>query len=89
MMKKPSTKIREVVKQGVYIPHKQNVIMSLGASGSVWELSDQNSSMVKSQSLQDRCSGLQVHLGAPGSTWERRRQSLEHRRQAWEHVESQ
>jgi len=47
--------------------HQQNVIMSLGASRSVWELSDQNRRQVKSQRWLDRRSGLQEHLGAPGS----------------------
>jgi hypothetical protein len=83
--------------------HQQNVFWSLGASGSVWELSDQNPRVVKSQSVLDRCSGLQVHLGAPRtadnkpwSTWVRPRQAWERRpkawkrqQQAWEHIESQ
>ena len=47
--------------------HQQNVIMSLGASGSVSELSDQNHRVAKSQSLLDQLSGLEVHVGAPGS----------------------
>jgi len=47
--------------------HQQNVNVSLRDSGSVWELSDQNPRVVKSQSWPDRCIGLQVNLGAPGS----------------------
>ena len=82
--------------------HQQNVIISLGASGSVWELSDQNPGVVKSQSWLDRRSGFQVHLGAPGSagdktgsaneklgsTWEHRWQICKHRQLAWEHLKS-
>ena len=45
--------------------HQQNVFLSLGAAGSVWELPDQNPRVVRFQSLLDRCSGLQVHRGAP------------------------
>jgi len=41
--------------------------MSLGASGIIWELLDQNPRVAKSQSLLDRRSGIQVHLDAPGS----------------------
>jgi len=52
----PSTKI-----------HQQNVLLSLGASGSIWELPDQNAMVVKSQSVQDQCIGLQVHQRAPAS----------------------
>jgi hypothetical protein len=72
--------------------HQQNVIMSLGASGSIWKLSDRNPRLVKSQSWLDRRSGLQMYLGAPesagdkagnadnkpGSTWERQRQACKH-----------
>jgi len=43
---------------------QQNWWWSLGASGSVWELSDQNPRVVKSFSVLDRCTGLQVHLAA-------------------------
>jgi hypothetical protein len=48
--------------------HQQNEFWSLEAWGSVWELSDQNHRVVKSQSLLAGCSGLQVLLGAPEST---------------------
>jgi len=65
-------------------------------------VSDENPRVVKSQSGLDRCSGLEVHLGAPGSTvskagsadhkpgstWERQGQACERRPQAWEHVDS-
>jgi len=51
----------------VDILYHQNVPMSVGGSGSVWELSDQNPRVVKSLSWLDRSSGLQVHLRAPGS----------------------
>jgi len=44
--------------------HQQNLLMSLGASGSSWELSDQNPRVVNSQSWLDQCHGLQVHLEA-------------------------
>ena len=47
--------------------HLQNVFLSLRASGSVWELSDQNPRVVKSQSWLDQCSGLQVRLGTTRS----------------------
>jgi len=48
--------------------YQQNVSMSLGASGSVWQLSDQNHRVAKSRSLLDRRSALRCtweHLGAP------------------------
>jgi len=71
--------------------HQQNVFLSLGASGSIWELSDQNPRVVKSQSRLDRCSGLQVHLGAPGSAGEKPRSADDksgstsnHSRAVWE-----
>ena len=71
--------------------HQQNVFWLLGASGSIWELSDQNARVVKSQSILDWHPGLQVHLEAlgsvgdnsgsadhkPGSIWELQRQVLE------------
>jgi len=41
--------------------------MPLGASGSDCELSDKNHRVAKSQSILNRHSGLQVHLGTPGS----------------------
>jgi len=82
-----------------YAVHQQNVYLSLWASGSVWELFNQNQRVVTSQSLSDWCSGHQVHLGAPainlcrhmwsgdsqGSIWERWPQAWEHQWQAWEH----
>jgi len=77
--------------------HQRNVFCSLGASGSVWGMSDNNPRVVKSIRLMDRCSGLQEHLGAPGSTcddpgstdnmtgstYKRRWQASEHRPQSW------
>jgi len=76
--------------------HQHNVIMSLGASGSVWELSDQNPRVVKSQRCLDQCSGLQVRMGAcwsagdnPGSADNRPGSTWECRQQAWAHLESQ
>jgi len=88
---------RVVVEQ-----RQQNVFRSLGASGSVWELLDQYPRVVKSQSLLDQCSGLQVCQGAPGSagdkfgsvdrkpvsTWQRRWQPRQCWPQTWEHVKS-
>ena len=88
--------------QGIILPlltatiHQQNVFLSLGVSGSVRELSDQNPRVVKCHSLLERCSDLQVHLGAPGSaknkpgsTWERQQQALEYSQQILEHLKSQ
>jgi len=81
--------------------YQQNVFWSLGASGSVWELSDGNPRVFKSWSVLDWCSGLQVHLGAPGSasdksgsadqkprnTQERQQQAWQCRPQVWMHIE--
>jgi len=38
--------------------HQQTVFLSMGASGSVWELSDKNPRAVKFQSSRDGCSDL-------------------------------
>ena len=64
--------------------HQQNVFLSLGASGSVRELSDQNYRVAQSQSWRDWWSGLQMLLGpiqrpsgGPGSAGEKQ---LWHRR---------
>ena len=62
------------------LQHQHNVLRSLGASGRVWELSNQNPRVVISQSRLDRRSGPS---GAARRTWERRRQGWEHRQQAW------
>jgi len=57
-----------IISSGIaVILHQQNVFLSLGASGSVWELSDQNSRVVESQSCLDQCSGFQVHQGSAGN----------------------
>jgi len=55
-------------KGGSVVYHQQDEFWLRGASGSVWELSDQNPRVVWSQTLLDRFSRLQMHLGAPGSS---------------------
>jgi len=73
----------------------------MGACGSVWELSDKNHRVVKSQSWLDWCSVLQVdlealaiHLWGPRrsgakqwSTWVHQLKAWERQQQAWEHLE--
>jgi len=74
--------------------HQQNVSLSLGASGSVWKLSDQNPRVVKFKSILDWCSGLYVQLGAPatnlgghGRFGDNLGRAWECRQQAWKHQE--
>jgi len=72
-------------------------------TGSLWEclrVVGPVPGCVKSQCLLDRCSDIQVHLGAPGSkgnkpgraddkpgsTWEHRQRAWESRREAWDHL---
>jgi len=62
----PSPRRRVVLRTYILYSSAQCILVT----GSVRELSDQNHRVVKLQSLLDWCSGLQVHLGAPGSTWE-------------------
>jgi hypothetical protein len=71
--------------------HQQNVFSSLGASGSDWELLDGNPRAVKPRSLLDRCIGLLVHVGAPGSAGDKPESTdyksgyiLNHSRAVWE-----
>jgi hypothetical protein len=54
-----------VLRKGITITrHQQHSLLSLEASGSLWELANQNRSIVKFQTLMDKCSGNLVHLGA-------------------------
>jgi len=47
--------------------YQQNGFLSLRNSGSVWEILDQNHTVVKSHSWLDWCGGVQVCLAMPGS----------------------
>jgi hypothetical protein len=44
--------------------YQQNVLWYQEASGSVWELPDQNPTVVKFESYVDWCSERKVHMGA-------------------------
>jgi len=69
--------------------HQQNLSVTLCASGSIWELLDQNFRVIKSQSVLDRCSGHQVHLGAPANNPHGHRRSAGNQRstgEAQQHV---
>jgi len=77
------------------IEHHWNESGLLGASGSVWQLSDKNCGVVKSLSLLEPYSAFQVHLGEagsadhqPGSTWVSWRQACVCQAQAWEHLKA-
>jgi len=71
-------------------------LLSLGASGSISELADENPTMIKCQSWLDRCSGLLICQEAPwcaghkhGPADNKSGSWPEHRPSAWEHLESQ
>jgi len=69
-----------------WLLHQPNVCWSLQASGRVWELSDQNARVIKSQRSLGRRSGLPVQLQVPGSADDKPGSTWEHWQQAWVHV---
>jgi len=57
-------------------------------TGSLWECLRVVGPESQGGQIPELTGPTQWPSGAPGSTWERRRQDWERRRQAWEHLES-